>query len=723
MDIPEESTKIQFLKGVGPKMADKFNRLGIDDVEDLLFHWPRRYEDYTRISRISDLNGGARYDSTAGENTNPYEYDPSIHSVRGRVLGVVNKLTSRQRMKITEAVVEDGSGTIKLVWFNQPFLKQTLRVGSEWIFRGKVIYDSFNHVYVMESPNRVKFPCIVPVYPTTAGLTSNYITKLISSQRQRIASLIDPVPGSVIAKYKLSPLVDAVLKLHTPVRFEDIQESQRRIAFDELFLLSLCSRMIKDENRVCQAPIMRIDNSEIDDFINALPFGLTDDQKTVTWQVIKDMASPTAMNRLVNGDVGSGKTIVAGIAAYVGTKSGFKVVVMVPTEVLASQHYSTFCNLFERYGISVGLLTSSMKKISTEETPKGKKVSKPEQADIVIGTQALLQKSVNLDNVGLVIVDEQHRFGVTQRAALRQIPSSGESSDDMSQELGKRSPHFLSMTATPIPRTLYLALFDDLDVSVIKQKPKNRKEIKTRCVEPHNRDKAYQFIRKQIESSRQVFVICPLIEQQEDVLNERSLELWEEDRKSVAREYEKLSKHVFPEFRVAMLHGKMKPKEKDSILTDFADKKFDILVSTSVIEVGIDVPNATVMIIENAERFGLAQIHQFRGRVGRGEQQSFCFLFSNSRSFGAIERLHKLEEISDGFKLAEIDLETRGPGDILGTLQSGQVQLKMASFCDRMLIEQASEAASFVFREDPTLARLPALKERILRLEMNKHME
>ncbi|OQA03172.1 MAG: ATP-dependent DNA helicase RecG [bacterium ADurb.Bin400] len=388
---------------------------------------------------------------------------------------------------------------------------------------------------------------------------------------------------------------------------------------------------------------------------------------------------------------------------------------MAPTEVLATQHYESFQKLFGRFPkVSIGLLTANFKRVNNLGGPDAEKKLDKDRvlgAQIVIGTHALLQKNVEFEDLSLVIVDEQHRFGVAQRAALTGL--MGSSSD---KDLHK--PHFLSMTATPIPRTLHLALFGDLDLSLIQEKPKNRKEIKTRYVEPHNRDKAYEFIRKQIQAGRQVFVICPLIEEKEDE-DKVVTDLFGLDKKSVVKEYERLSKEIFPEFRVAMLHGKMKPKEKDEILVDYYAGKYHILVSTSVIEVA----NASVMMIEDAERFGLAQIHQFRGRVGRGEHQSFCFLFSNTRSPLALRRLNSLESVADGFRLAEIDLETRGPGDMFGTLQSGQIELKMASFSDRILIEKASEAAARVIEEDRTLSQYSSLKQRFEVFEASKHFE
>ncbi len=710
MEITLED-KIQYLKGVGPKLAGKLHKLGIEVVRDLVFYWPRRYEDYTHVTPIAQLNRDVSWSN--GEPGQNYQ------TIRGKILGVANKLTSRQRMRITEVMVADETGTIKVVWFNQPFLKQYLKPGSEWILHGKVAYSTFTQELVMESPSRVRQPMIVPIYPETNGISSGYINKLVAGLKPVISSLEDFLPVEIKAKYQLLDLVSAVSQIHFPKDMETLEKARERLAFDELFLISLRAHIAKENRNYQKAKAITTSEDQVKGFVDSLPFELTGDQHKSSWQIIKDMQRDVPMNRLLNGDVGSGKTAVAAIASYAVIQSGGRVVVMAPTEVLATQHYESFQKLFGRFPkVSIGLLTANFKRVNNLGGPDAEKKLDKDRvlgAQIVIGTHALLQKNVEFEDLSLVIVDEQHRFGVAQRAALTGL--MGSSSD---KDLHK--PHFLSMTATPIPRTLHLALFGDLDLSLIQEKPKNRKEIKTRYVEPHNRDKAYEFIRKQIQAGRQVFVICPLIEEKEDE-DKVVTDLFGLDKKSVVKEYERLSKEIFPEFRVAMLHGKMKPKEKDEILVDYYAGKYHILVSTSVIEVGIDVPNASVMMIEDAERFGLAQIHQFRGRVGRGEHQSFCFLFSNTRSPLALRRLNSLESVADGFRLAEIDLETRGPGDMFGTLQSGQIELKMASFSDRILIEKASEAAARVIEEDRTLSQYSSLKQRFEVFEASKHFE
>ncbi|HOX41547.1 MAG TPA: ATP-dependent DNA helicase RecG, partial [bacterium] len=567
------------------------------------------------------------------------------------------------------------------------------------------------------------------------------------------------LPEELLDRYRLMRLQEAISAIHEPRSAQEIDASRRRFAFDELFMIAATSNMVRGELSEAHAPRIDIDLEYLKRLKLKLPFKLTEDQEKALADITNDISGTTPsnspldkgenrpMSRLLNGDVGSGKTIVACLAAASAARAGFRTLIMAPTEILAKQHFKTFCEVLKNEDVSIGLITSSTKMVVGKpktQIPEQKENPglKPENAQFIVGTHALLTKGRRYDRVGLVVVDEQHRFGVEQRSALKRVVIINDQLPIINQfknskidqlnvncklkidKLEKRSPHFLSMTATPIPRTLQLALFGDLDVSLIKEKPSNRKAIKTRFVEPHNREKAYQFIKAQVSSGRQVFVVCPLIqENMEQETWNKSQELFETERKSVMSEYEKLKKEIFPEFKVVMLHGKMKSKEKDEIMLDFSRGKTNILVSTSVIEVGVDVPNATVMMIEDAERFGLAQIHQFRGRVGRGEHQSFCFLFSNSVSEKAMQRLRGLESTDDGFALAELDLSQRGPGSILGTMQSGITELQMASFSDLELVSEASEAAGRIVAESPDLENFPLLKEKIMAFRTGKHLE
>ena len=804
-------------------MGAKLNKLGIETIEDLLFYWPRAYQDYTQITKIADLarnklqetprlcSGQAsnkQFKNPNYQNTNKANQanEANFYTIRARIVGIANKRTSKRRFTITEAVVEDGTGSLKVIWFNQPYLVKMLKPGSEVILNGKVAYNYFSRDLVMESPNRTNKPKIVPVYAETEGISSFFISKLISSLISHFSFLEEHLPEQIIKQNNLLGLQDAILNIHQPQNSEMLERARERIAFDELFIMALRAQLSKIEVEQKIAPRIEIEERLLKEFTKELPFELTEDQKKAAWVIIKEMKgdieycsrpkaenygdknfSPQSgsknidvtkpMNRLLNGDVGSGKTVVAAFAAYVAIKAGYRVALMAPTEILAQQHFETCCDILSKHGISVSLITSSQTKINgtqrpqnnfTESTQKkireANKVPMPEsgsrhgvvgtnlaneasQADLVIGTHALLQDKVDLKNIGLVIVDEQHRFGVKQRAALLKNPNlkiqnpnkfqNPKSKKATSYKLPPTSlekvPHFLSMTATPIPRTLYLALFADLDLSVIKTMPIGRKEIKTRVVDEANRDKAYQFIRKQIEAGRQAFVICPLIEiknkisnikNNENDLSEHKMtaqELFDQERKSVTAEFDKLSKQIFPDLKIGMLHGRMKSKEKEAAMGEYSAGKVDILVSTSVVEVGVDIPNASIMMIEDAERFGLAQLHQFRGRVGRAEHQSYCFLFSATQNPTALSRLQAMEQTNDGFKLAELDLSNRGAGDIFGIMQSGDINLKMASLSDRVMIEKASSSAKEIVADD--IKKYPMLVEKVKAFEMGRHLE
>jgi ATP-dependent DNA helicase RecG len=699
-------TKIEYLPSIGPKTGAKFVKLGLVTLYDLLFDFPRRYEDYTTITKISELS------ALIADNWQ----NQSTYTIKGQVIGIENKTTRRRGFTVTEAVIADESGTIKAVWFNQPFLAKMYKSGFAIILNGKVSYDRFSASLVMESPNRAETPKIVPIYSETAGLTSYFIFKLIKKGLLFLDEVEEPLPAEILEKYKLCSFQEAIRQIHEPKDLKELAAAKRRLAFDELFMISLRAHLAKEELQAFVAPKIVFDQTKLDSEIAKLPFELTLDQQKAIKQVGSDMAESVPMNRLINGDVGSGKTVVAAMAAFMTKESGLRTLLMAPTGILAVQHFETLSKLF---GEGVGIFTANRKEVKESDW-------------LIVGTHALIQKSADFDNLGLVIVDEQHRFGVKQRQALLKVGSSqaiklkedksenvkiNNSNEAIKQSQNeKMKPHFLSMTATPIPRTLHLALFGDLDLTLIKEKPANRKEIKTRFVEPENRDKAYEFIREHLRHGRQAFVICPLIEENTD----KKEDLFEEDRKSVVKEYEKLKEKIFPEFQIEMLHGKLKPAEKDEIMARFSENKSQVLVSTSVVEVGVDVPNASVMMIEDAERFGLAQIHQFRGRVGRAEHQSFCFLFSSSKSEKALTRLRALEETADGFKLAEIDLETRGPGSILGTEQSGMLDLKMASLSDHFLIEEAAEAAK---KLAPNINDHPALLEKMRQYSAGQHLE
>jgi len=723
-------TPIQYLKGVGPKMAARLGRLGIQNVNDLIFYFPRDWDDLSDLSPISQLRIGNKY------------------NIKATITKLSNSQSPRKRMNITTAVIKDDGGELRVVWFNQPFLVRNLKVGETWIFSGKVEWDFQSKSKTMVSPAREKNPEILSIYPETDGVTSKYLRRLIKTAYSEKLFFEEFLDSTLLKEEKLMELDKALFAIHFPLNAAELRLAKNRLAFNELFLISVRMIAIKKTLSASRAPKMTEKLQDIVKFTNFLPYKLTNAQRKSSWEIIKDLAKNVPMNRLLEGDVGSGKTVVAAMAALNVIKNHYQVVWMAPTEILAHQHYENVSELFKQFNIKIALLTSntkisnfsnklsfadhclpieSSKKRSTKNATnddKQKTNNNIQFADLIIGTHALIQDDIKFENLGLVIIDEQHRFGVKQRAKLRSVnnkPSAIQNSDLV--------PHFLSMTATPIPRTLALSLYGDLDISAIDEMPASRQKVITRLVDPTSRQKAYQFVKTQIENGRQVFVVCPLIEEssKSGVQNSRPKQtsklqdtLFNEERKSVKKEYERLSKEIFPEFKISALHGKMKSAEKEKIMRDFIDKKIDILVSTSVIEVGIDVPNASVMIIEDADRFGLAQLHQFRGRVGRGVSQSYCLLFTSMLSPETNRRLSALVECSDGFKLAEKDLEIRGPGELSGAVQHGLPDLKMASLTDIILISRVRDAALKVTSE---IEKYPALIQKLKEFESENHLE
>ena len=665
-------TNVQYLKGVGPKMSVKLEKLGVETVRDLIFYFPRTYNDYTNITKISDLN-------VDGENK----------TIKAKIINIANKRTSRRRFTITEAVVADETGSIKVVWFNQPYLEKMLKAGREIILNGKVRRNSYSSELQLESPNRAEKSKIVPVYSETSGISSYYISKLQKAVSSKLRDVREYMPDEILENNQLLPIQEAIKQLHEPENSEKLEKARQRMAFNELFLFSLQKQLLKKDILIHKAPKIKINEGFLKDFTKSLPFELTKAQKKAAWIIIKDLNTDKPMNRLLNGDVGSGKTVVAAMAAALAVKSGLRVALMAPTEILALQHYETLRKILPSFSISVGLVSGSKK----EQV----------DAEVVVGTHALISGKTIQKNLGLVIIDEQHRFGVEQREKLLQTKTG-------------RRPHFLSMTATPIPRTMSLVVFADLDVSVIDEMPRNRKKIITKVIAGDRRKSAYNFIQKEIDKGHQAFVICPLIEEQEKVSGK--LEIFEEDRKAVLHEYKKLNEEIFPGAKIAMLHGKMKSGEKERVMADFREKKFDILVSTSVVEVGVDIPGATIMMVENADRFGLAQLHQFRGRVGRSDLQSYCLLFSSLMNENARKRLGYMENIHSGFELAEKDLNLRGPGVMYGYKQSGFWDFQFASLSDKIMIEKATEAAKTIIGK---IEKYPQLMKKIS--GRSKHLE
>jgi len=697
------STPIEKIPKIGPVYKKKLKKIGIKSVRDLLFHFPRRYEDFSNLIPISKIKIN------------------EICTIQGKVLAIETTRTWKKKMFLTEAIIQDKTGVIKAVWFNQPFLTNIIKKENNLVLAGKVVLKD-NQIY-MSNPVYEKIKSekelihtgrLVPVYPETEGLSSRWLRYILKPLLEKFKNKIpEVIPLEILKKEKLLPISEALWQIHFPDNKDLAKKAQERFSFEELFLIELF--VLKQRTKLSKEKAVPISlNLElIKKFVSQLPFKLTDAQKKAAWQILKDLEKPKPMNRLLEGDVGSGKTVVATIATLLVSKAGFQVAFMAPTEILAKQHFQEVSKLLENFNLNIGLLTGKQdqfrsKKLKNEiiEISRRKILEKIEKGeiDILIGTHALIQDKVKFKKLALVIVDEQHRFGVEQRAKLCK------SSEFV--------PHLLSMTATPIPRTLALTIYGDLDLSLIDQLPKGRKKIITKLISPKDREKAYDFIKKEVKEGRQVFVVCPRIEKNEQKKNSAWAEV-----KAVTEEYEKLSKEIFPEFRVAILHGKMATKEKEKIMRNFKEKKIDILVSTSVIEVGIDVPNASIMMIEGAERFGLAQLHQFRGRVGRGKYQSYCFLFTDSPAKKTRQRLKALITSEDGFKLAEKDLEIRGPGDFAGTRQWGIPDLMMNSLRDVKLVEKTRQAAKELLEKDPDLKKHPFLQKRLKDFEERIHLE
>lgn len=696
------STPVSALRTVGKTLRDRLKYLGLETVEDLLLYFPFRYEDYSHTIGVGQVQEGFQV------------------TVKAKVGLIANKRSFRKKKMITEAVVSDETGQMRMVWFGQPYIMKNLQAGDEVYFSGKVTRDAFGFSMVSPSYEKVKkgedgvhTARIVPMYSLTNGITQKQLRFLVNEALAVVKELKDWIPPPIQERAKVISYADAIRGIHFPDNQSHLDIARHRMKFDELFVTQLRAEMIRQALQRFEAPALEFHEEEIKTFVASLPFVLTRGQKIAAWEMLQDMVKTEPMNRLLEGDVGSGKTVVAGLVMYNAILNGFQAAIMAPTEILATQHFESLQKMLGNI-VSIGLITGNTVEVNTKEEDAGsdekKSLTKKKKEalvrlkegriQIVVGTHALLSEGVDFHKLGLVIVDEQHRFGVEQRKTLH----------EKSYDPGI-VPHFLSMTATPIPRSFALALYGDLDISILKDMPAGRKPIKSRLVEPRFRDRAYAFMREQIQAGRQAFVICPLIDN-------TTGETPDMDKKSVLSEYKKLSEEIFPDLRVGYLHGKMKAVEKAEAMNTFASGESDILVSTSVIEVGVNVPNATVMMIEGADRFGLAQLHQFRGRVGRSSHQSYCLLFTDSDSKKATERLSFFEKTTDGFAVAEYDLEVRGPGEVYGTTQSGINQFKFASLQDTELIKMARDIAKEV-----DIKKYPSLKEQVRRWEAVVHLE
>lgn len=659
------------LPGIGPKTAQTMQHLGLRTLEDLLYYFPRRYDDYSRMKTINRL-----------------EYGDEL-SVIGTVKSAINRTVKGGKMTVFEAVIDDRTGSLRVCWFNQPWLERSIQPGAQIVVSGKV--DMYLGRLTMNNPDwelleqeHLHTSRIVPVYPLTAKVTQKNLRRLMHQTVTFWAPRVtDHLPDSVVSEAGVMPLPEALLQVHFPDNQEKLKFARDRLAFDEIFLLQLGVLRQKRSWQSLTADVFDTPLEWLEEQKSRLPYPLTNAQNRVLEHIVADLRSGQPMNRLLQGDVGSGKTVVAALSIAMVARHGVQSALMAPTSILAEQHYRNLLKLLAPQGDPAAPMRETEIRLLIGATPDAQKQEiRAGLADgsikLVIGTHALLEDPVDFQSLRLVIIDEQHRFGVEQRATLRKKG---------------RNPHLLVMTATPIPRSLALTLYGDLDVSIIDEMPPGRQPVETHVVPPLERERVYTFARSQIEQGRQIFIVYPLVEQGDngDVL-------------AAVEEQERLQNEVFPKYRVGLLHGRMKAEEKDQVMTAFRDGMYDVLVSTSVIEVGVDIPNATVMLIEGANRFGLSQLHQFRGRVGRGDAKSYCILIPDDENELENQRLAVMAETNDGFVLAERDLEQRGPGDFLGTRQAGFSELRMANLLNIRLIEKARRLAQNLFDRDPDLS-------------------
>ena len=670
--MPALDDSIQFVKGIGPKKAKLFEKLHIRTLRDALETYPRDYEDRTRITRIADIDAEDKYAIRAVVGTEPK----------------VNRI--RKGLTLVKCTIFDESGSLNVTYFNNPYAAALLRVGQEYVFYGKV--QGWGRGRTLISPQSEKVMPdvahpgrIVPVYPLTAGLTQRDMERVTDAALAAVpGGWPDPLPEVLRAKYRLLDAADALAAIHRPQTADEVGQARRRMVFEELFLLCCGLQQLK-ERRKADTGIVFAQNG-LDAFFETLPFSPTGAQRRAIAEIAADCASGRPMNRLVQGDVGSGKTVVAAALCALAAQNGWQAAFMAPTEILAAQHAETLAPMLEKLGISCTLLTGSM---TAAQKRAALAAIETGAAQVVVGTHALIQQGVTFHRLGAVVADEQHRFGVAQRAALS---AKGE------------TPHVLVMSATPIPRTLALILYGDLDVSVLDEIPPGRSPVETYAVGQNMRKRITAFIDKQVEAGGQAYVVCPLVEEGETGLKS-------------AEQHAKDLQAALPHRRIAVLHGRMKNADKEQVMRDFAARQYDILVATTVIEVGVDVPNANLMVVEDADRFGLSQLHQLRGRVGRGTRQSYCIFFGADKGDAARERLKILCRTGDGFEVARADLAQRGPGDFFGRRQHGLPALHVADLAaDLALMQDAREEAEAILQHDPALEGYPVLRARVERM-------
>ncbi len=659
----ELSKDVKYIKGVGPSRVELLNKLGIFTLQDLITYYPRTYEDRSKPKSIAEC----------------------VHGDEVLIEVIACSKVSDVRLQgktMQKLLVRDETGSATITWFNQSYLKNKFDIGKSYKFFGKVT-NNFGKITMIspvfdEDDKSFNTGKIIPLYPLTYQLSQNVLRRIIEAGLQEVnGHLKETLPEYLLKEYNLEGLNEAIQKIHFPAKFEDFNSARKRLVFEELLSTQLALLQLKNNYQNGDNGIVFNKNVKMSDVINKLPFRLTKAQLRVLEEIDRDMESKKSMNRLLQGDVGSGKTVVAMCAAYKAVKSGYQAAIMSPTAILATQHFENFQKILEELGINCELLISGITKKKKEELLQ--RLANGE-IDILIGTHAIIEENVQFKNLGLVVTDEQHRFGVKQRT---KIAEKGE------------NPDVLVMTATPIPRTLALILYGDLDISIIDELPPNRKKVETFAVNKNMTERVNNFIEKQIQEGRQAYIVCPLVEENEEL-----------DLKSVEKLYETYKKEIFPQYKVEYIHGKMKTKEKDDIMEKFKKGEIDILISTTVIEVGVDVPNSNIMVIENAERFGLAQLHQLRGRVGRGEYQSYCILKYEGKSETVRERMKVMCSTNDGFVISEKDLELRGSGDFFGTMQHGLPEFKIANlFEDMPILKSVQSAAIKILQEDPKLEK------------------
>lgn len=654
-------TPVRYLKGVGPKTAERFEKLGILTLSDLLCHYPRRYLDFSKPYSIAEAPADTECVVKAEVFAKP----------GGRILP-----GGRRMERITAG---DDVSSLEITWFNNPYAAQKLELGQEYYFQGIVTGGMLRRQMVnpqVRTDAQVKSSPFEAVYPQTEGLTSSAIAKCVRQLLPHAELLPDPLPPEMLKKYRLLSKADAVRAIHCPATEEEAFAARRRLIYEELLVLQLGIGRMKNHGAASTgAPMKKADASP---FWESLPFSPTGAQRRAVEEILTDMSGETSMNRLLQGDVGSGKTLVAAAAIWACIRAGYQAALLAPTEILASQHAENLNRLLSPFGMRVALLTGGMKAAARRTTLAA---IRDDEADLIVGTHAILSEGVEFARLGLAVVDEQHRFGVRQRGLLAEKAAN---------------PHLLVMSATPIPRTLGLLMYGDLDISILDELPPGRKPVKTRCITGKKRADLYGFLDREIDSGRQAYIVCPAIE-----------DAGGSGLNAVKSYYEDIAKAYLPDRRVGLMHGKLKPKEKAEVMDDFKSGRLDALVSTTVIEVGVDVPNATVMVIENAERYGLSALHQLRGRVGRGAAESWCFLVSDNASESVQKRLKFLCSTSDGFAVAQYDLETRGPGDFFGSRQHGLPTLQIADLMnDTRTLHAAQSEAAALLAEDPLLERL-----------------